>query len=97
MIIDKETIKKILQLSALEADEKQLGVLTLQLSKILEHMKALDDIEVKGVEPMFFGCDEAHTLREDKVHDFDHVLIKKETNFIEKDLYSVPNIIEDEQ
>ncbi len=97
MIIDNNTIKKIAQLSALDADDKQAELLAIQLSKILEHMKALDEIDVKGVEPMFFGCDDVHDMREDKVVPFDHSIIKKETRFIEKDLYSVPNIIEDEQ
>jgi len=97
LIVDKKMVEKILDLSALELADKDVDVLSVQLSNILQHMKALDEVDTKNVEPMFFGCEEEASIREDQVEKFDADLIKKENPYIEKGYYSVPNIIAGEE
>jgi len=97
LIIDKKIVKKILDLSALELTDKDAEILAVQLSSILQHMKVLEGVDTKNVNPMFFGCEEEASTREDKVEVFDADLIKKENPYIEKGNFSVPNIIVGEE
>ena len=96
-MIDRDTVKKILELSSLELDNQGSDNLALQLSKILAHMKALDAVDTTGVVPMFYGVEEPLAMREDEVDAFDHNSIKNGNPYIKSDHYSVPNIIEDEE
>lgn len=89
MIIDKGLVKKIADLSKLEVRDKDIQKISLQLSKILEHMKGLDKVKVADVVPMFHGCVEDHELRADVASHFN-------SDIIVKDHFSVPNIISGE-
>ena len=97
MIVNDKLIEKIAKLAKLYVKEGDKKRLSSQLSEILEHMKVMDDVDVDGVEPMFHGCQELHSPREDSVENFDenplldNVLGKKD-NYI-----SVPNIIVEEE
>ncbi|MFH1223699.1 MAG: Asp-tRNA(Asn)/Glu-tRNA(Gln) amidotransferase subunit GatC [Pseudomonadota bacterium] len=87
MIVDKDTIAKIARLSKIELKAAEVAKLSTQLSGILEHMKVLDEVNVTGVEPMFYGCAEERALRPDTPHRF-------ESSKICKNGFSVPNIID---
>jgi aspartyl/glutamyl-tRNA(Asn/Gln) amidotransferase C subunit len=92
--IDKLTVKKVLGLSALKAKESEIETLSEQLSKILEHMKALDAVEVNNIKPMFFGIDKDNcATRTDEPVVAERELIKTNALSIVDDLYCVPNII----
>jgi len=92
--IDKLTIKKVLGLSALKAKESEIDTLSEQLSSILEHMKALDAVDVTGIKPMFFGIDKDNcSVRADEPVVVERALIKTNALSIVDDLYCVPNII----
>lgn len=96
-MIDRDTVKKILELSSLELDNQGSDNLALQLSKILAHMKALDAVDTSGVVPMFYGVEEPLTMRDDKLDSFNQDFIKNDNPYIKSNHYSVPNIIEDEE
>lgn len=97
MIVDKKTVKKILTLSSLELGDKDTEVLAEQLSSILDHMKALDNVDTTGVQPMFFGYEGKYLSRNDEVEAFTPDLIKDSSPYIKDGYYSVPNIIAGEE
>ncbi len=92
MTIDEETVDKIAHLARLElgADEKQ--VLIKDMSKILDFMAKLNEIDTSGVEPLVYMTNEVNVTREDVVkqeithqeallnapkHDDDYFLVAK--------------------
>jgi len=97
MIINDALIEKIAKLAKLNLKDSDKKTLSVELSKILEHMELMNEVDVSQTEPMFHSCLEEHKLRGDEVESFDsklllsNVLEKKETYI------SVPNIIVEEE
>ena len=52
MSIDASMAKKIVDLAQIETSEKEIASLVVELSKILEFMEQLNDLDVEGIEPM---------------------------------------------
>jgi aspartyl-tRNA(Asn)/glutamyl-tRNA(Gln) amidotransferase subunit C len=92
MTIDQETVDKIAHLARLElsGDEKQEMIK--DMSKILDFMAKLNEIDTSGIEPLIYMTDEVNVLREDVVkqqithqealqnapkHDDDYFLVAK--------------------
>ena len=92
MTIDEETVDKIAHLARLEltGDEKQDMIK--DMSKILDFMAKLNEIDTSGVEPLVYMTDNVNSLREDVVkqeitheeallnapkHDDDYFLVAK--------------------
>jgi len=67
MTIDKETVDKIAHLARLELNEDEKEKLMGDMSKILDFMAKLNEIDTTGVEPLVYMTDEANVLREDVV------------------------------
>jgi aspartyl-tRNA(Asn)/glutamyl-tRNA(Gln) amidotransferase subunit C len=92
MTIDQETVDKIAHLARLElsGDEKQEMIK--DMSKILDFMAKLNDIDTSGIEPLVYMTNEVNVLREDEIkqeitheealqnapkHDDDYFLVAK--------------------
>jgi len=92
MTIDEETVDKIAHLARLElsGDEKQEMIK--DMSKILDFMAKLNEIDTSGIEPLVYMTNEVNVLREDEVkqeithqealqnapkHDDDYFLVAK--------------------
>ena len=96
MVVDKVLVKKISGLAKLEFSEKESEVLAVQLSDILDHMKALDEVNVDGIAPMFHGCIEEASLANDEPRPFNDTMIKNTSPYIKDNFFSVPSILEGE-
>lgn len=67
MIIDKETVDKIAHLARLELAGDEEDKMIEDMSKILDFMAKLNEIDTTGVEPLVYMTDEINVLREDIV------------------------------
>jgi aspartyl-tRNA(Asn)/glutamyl-tRNA(Gln) amidotransferase subunit C len=67
MIIDKETVEKVANLARLELAEDEKDEMIKDMSKILDFMAKLNEIDTTGVEPLVYMTDEMNVLREDVV------------------------------
>jgi aspartyl-tRNA(Asn)/glutamyl-tRNA(Gln) amidotransferase subunit C len=92
MTIDKETVDKIAHLARLELSAGETDEMIKDMSKILDFMAKLNEIDTSGVEPLVYMTDEVNVLREDIVkqqithqeallnapkHDDDYFLVAK--------------------
>jgi aspartyl-tRNA(Asn)/glutamyl-tRNA(Gln) amidotransferase subunit C len=92
MTIDKETVDKIAHLARLELSAGETDDMIKDMSKILDFMAKLNEIDTSGVEPLVYMTDEVNVLRDDVVkqqithqeallnapkHDDDYFLVAK--------------------
>jgi aspartyl-tRNA(Asn)/glutamyl-tRNA(Gln) amidotransferase subunit C len=92
MTIDKETVEKVAHLARLELSETEKQDMIQDMSKILDFMAKLNELDTTGVEPLVYMTDGANVLREDVVkqqvthqealenapkHDKDYFLVAK--------------------
>ena len=62
-----DQVRHVARLAALELDETEARTLCDDLGSILDHMAALDALDVAGVEPTFHPLRDAAPLRADEV------------------------------
>ena len=67
MTIDKETVDKVAHLARLELAEDETDKMIADMSKILDFMAKLNEINTTGVEPLVYMTDEVNVLREDVI------------------------------
>lgn len=92
MTIDKETVDKIAHLARLELNETEKQDMIKDMSRILDFMDKLNEVDTTGVEPLVYMTTEDNVLREDIVkqeitteeallnapkHDGSHILVAK--------------------
>jgi len=63
--IEKETVKHIAKLARLALSEKEIEKYQKELSKILEYIEKLKEVDVSGVEPVFHPLKIKNVVRED--------------------------------
>jgi aspartyl-tRNA(Asn)/glutamyl-tRNA(Gln) amidotransferase subunit C len=66
MKIDKKTVEKIAHLSRLQVSADEVSEMQTGLSKILNWMEQLNEVDTSGVEPLTHMSSEVNVLREDK-------------------------------
>lgn len=66
MAISKEDVKYTAALSRIEMSDKELEDFTVQLNKILEYMKKLNELNTDNVQPTSHILDIKNVMREDK-------------------------------
>ena len=71
MSIDKETARRVAHLARIEVDEAALAPLAKDLSRILDFMAELNEVDIDGVEPMTSVTPMALNPRDDTVTDGD--------------------------
>lgn len=62
-----EQVQRVAQLSALTLTDGEASALAEELGAVLQHMRALESIDVAGVEPTFHPIPLETPLREDRV------------------------------
>jgi len=67
MTIDKETVEKVAHLARLELTETEVQDAMKDMSKILDFMAKLNEVDTTGVEPLVYMTTGANVLREDVV------------------------------
>ena len=92
MTIDQETVDKIAHLARLELSGDEKKEMIKDMSKILDFMAKLNEIDTSGIEPLIYMTDEVNVLRDDIVkqqithrealqnapkHDDDYFLVAK--------------------
>ncbi|HEY9196116.1 MAG TPA: Asp-tRNA(Asn)/Glu-tRNA(Gln) amidotransferase subunit GatC [Mucilaginibacter sp.] len=92
MTIDKETVEKVATLARLELSETEKEEMIADMSKILDFMAKLNELDTTGVEPLVYMTEGANVLRDDIVkqqitheealqnapsHDEDYFLVAK--------------------
>ncbi|MDR6944510.1 Asp-tRNA(Asn)/Glu-tRNA(Gln) amidotransferase subunit GatC [Mucilaginibacter pocheonensis] len=92
MTIDKETVEKVAHLARLELNETEKQEMIKDMSKILDFMAKLNELDTSGIEPLVYMTDDANVLRDDEVkqkitheqalqnapkHDDDYFLVAK--------------------
>jgi aspartyl-tRNA(Asn)/glutamyl-tRNA(Gln) amidotransferase subunit C len=82
-MISKEKVKHIAKLARLALSEKEVENYQKELSKILEYVEKLKEVDVFGIEPVFHPLKIKNVMRED-------VEVKKEINQIKKLIELMP-------
>ncbi|MDP2698068.1 Asp-tRNA(Asn)/Glu-tRNA(Gln) amidotransferase subunit GatC [Thalassospira sp.] len=67
--LDKETVRKIAFLSRIEVAEDALGELAGDLTRILDFIEELQEVDVEGAAPLTSVADLTLPLRKDEVTD----------------------------
>jgi aspartyl-tRNA(Asn)/glutamyl-tRNA(Gln) amidotransferase subunit C len=67
MTIDKETVEKVAHLARLELNETEKQEMIKDMSKILDFMAKLNELDTSGVEPLVYMTSDANVLRDDVV------------------------------
>ena len=71
MAIDKDTARRVAHLARIEVDEAALQPLAADLSRILDFMEQLGEVDVEGIEPMTSVTPMELKRRDDTVTDGD--------------------------
>ncbi|GJL84620.1 MAG: aspartyl/glutamyl-tRNA(Asn/Gln) amidotransferase subunit C [Micavibrio sp.] len=69
MSMDKETIRKVAGLARIKMDDVELETMAPQLSKIIDWIEQLSEVNTDNVEPLANVVNINLALREDKVTD----------------------------
>ncbi len=67
MTIDKETVEKVAHLARLELSESEVQDNIKDMSKILDFMAKLNEVDTTGVEPLVYMTIGENVLRDDVV------------------------------
>ncbi|MBO8130295.1 MAG: Asp-tRNA(Asn)/Glu-tRNA(Gln) amidotransferase subunit GatC [Candidatus Marinimicrobia bacterium] len=65
--VDKELVKKIADLARITLTEEEVELYATQLSKILDYMEQLNELDTTNVEPVSHVQNVVNVFREDKV------------------------------
>ncbi len=67
MKIDKNTILKLASLSKLKFSETELELITKDMSKMIDFINKVEEVNTEGVSPLIHMNEEFNNLREDEV------------------------------
>jgi aspartyl-tRNA(Asn)/glutamyl-tRNA(Gln) amidotransferase subunit C len=95
MTIDKETVEKVAHLARLELNETETQEMIKDMSKILDFMAKLNELDTSGVEPLVYMTNEVNVLREDVVkQQITHEEALENAPRHDKDYFLVAKVIE---
>ena len=94
-MVDKESIEHVANLARIETTEAQKDYLGGQLSKIIDYIDKLKELEVEGIEPMRGLHIPRNVFREDKVSfSSSKKDILNNSPLCEGDYFKIPKVIE---
>jgi aspartyl-tRNA(Asn)/glutamyl-tRNA(Gln) amidotransferase subunit C len=96
--VNEALIRKVADLSRLELNDSEISEYVKSIGDILNHISQLNEANVDGIEPMYYGIDDELRLREDKVIEFGlgadgQPKILESAPDVVNDGYKVPQII----
>ena len=68
MKIDKKTILKLASLSKLKFSETELELITKDMSKMIDFINELEEVNTDGISPLIHMNEEFNNLRDDEVN-----------------------------
>lgn len=91
-LLDKEEVRKLARLSALQFEEQELGILSTHVSAILEYVQLLQKAPVSGaLEPRLV----TNVLRQDVAQRFDAPAILAQGPDVRDGFFVVPKILDE--
>jgi aspartyl-tRNA(Asn)/glutamyl-tRNA(Gln) amidotransferase subunit C len=66
-MIDEKTVRHVAKLARLKLSSDELKRFSAQLSKVLDHINQLNEVDTSSVEPMSHPLELANVFREDEV------------------------------
>jgi aspartyl-tRNA(Asn)/glutamyl-tRNA(Gln) amidotransferase subunit C len=66
-LLSKKEVEHVAKLARLELSEEQKEKYAIQLSKILDHFKQLDEVNTENIEPMAHVLPIRNVMRQDRV------------------------------
>ncbi len=72
-MIDKETVKKVAELSRLYFSEEEIEKFTQEFSNIIDFVNMINELNTEGVEPSPYPIDIPNIPREDEIKIFDNL------------------------
>lgn len=95
MAIDKQTARRVAHLARIEVDEAGLEPLARDLSRIIDFMDELSEVDVDGVEPMTSVTPMRLKMRDDAVTDGDRRDdILRNAPDAREGFFAVPKVVE---
>ncbi|MCM8756554.1 MAG: Asp-tRNA(Asn)/Glu-tRNA(Gln) amidotransferase subunit GatC [Candidatus Omnitrophica bacterium] len=94
-MVDKKTVDYVANLARIEISEEEKEYLLPQLSKILEYIDKLKELDVSKVEPTRGAFSEENILREDRVKSsevFKDILKNAPSQY--NNLFKIPQVLE---
>ena len=67
MKINRETISKLASLSKLKFRENEMDLISKDLSKMLDFINQLENLDTEGVQPLIHVNEEVNNWREDQI------------------------------
>ncbi len=95
MSLDKDTVREIARLARLRVPEEDLDGLAGELSRILDWVEQLDEVDTDGIDPMSSVAEVTLPARDDAVNDGadpERVLANAPDRV--DDYYAVPKVVE---
>ena len=95
MKVDKDTVEEIAHLARLELTEEEKKDMTSEMSKILNWMEKLNEVDTSKVEPLIHMSQEMNVLREDIEGEMlSHEAALKNAPKKDSNYFRVPKVIE---
>lgn len=95
MSITREEVRHIAKLARLQFDEEDEEQLANEMSRILEHMDKLNELDTTGVPPMSHVLDVENVFREDEVEQrIDREQALQNAPDADEEYIRVPKVIE---
>ncbi|KJS06599.1 MAG: glutamyl-tRNA amidotransferase [Flavobacteriales bacterium BRH_c54] len=94
MAVDKLTVKKIATLVKLEFNEEQAVSIQQDLSRMLDFVNKLNEVDTENVEPLVYMLNERPTLRKDEpLQEISQEEALKNAPDKDTDFFKVPKVI----
>ena len=95
MKIDRQTVDRIAELAKLEFPEMEKDRIEKELSRILDFVDKLKELDTAGAEPLIYMSDEVNVLREDVAkNEITREEALKNAPKKDSDYFKVPKVIE---
>lgn len=95
MNIDKKTVDSIAFLARLEFENEAKEEIMNDMSRMLDFVNKLNELDTNNVEPLIYMVDETNVLREDEVrHDITQKEALKNAPKKDSDYFKVPKVVE---
>jgi len=92
-MLSKQQVEHVAKLARLSLTEDEVELYTKQLSKILDYIDQLNEVNTKGIEPMTQPIPTVNVMREDIVKkQFDRSEVLRNAPYEEYGFFRVPKI-----
>lgn len=95
MSVSEKDVKYVAHLARLQLTGNEVESLTKDMSKILDYMETLEELDTSDVEPLEHVIDMEYRLRDDKAREpLSHEEVLKNAPDADSDYFRVPKVIE---